>query len=427
MSDADLLGDFYDEFERRAEQRRAERRARRGNRPRARRAPVRPTSGGGWLDRRLLTVLTVALAVATAAGLAVLWPSGAIPHLRDAPPAGHGAHVVGVRDAACEGPAGGRCTWATVSVDHHRARVDLGPAPTAPRLTVGEAIRVGRATVPATRTTPARTSWTFVDIDRHGSLLWLALIAIALSALVLRWRGLLAALGVAISLWLVMTFLIPALLAGEPALAVALVTALAVMFVTLVLTSGVGPQTLAAALGIGSTLLLTALIALVAVSVAHLDGRTDDLSTYLSTIGPGISLQGIVLAGMVIGALGVLADTAVTQASAVMSLRHSDPDLGARGLYRASLRIGRDHLSATIHTLVLAYAGAALPLLLVTRYSGLGPVDAVNTQDIAEPIVAALVGCLGLICAVPLTTGLAAVLVARAPAAEFAGVHAHEH
>jgi uncharacterized membrane protein len=423
MSDADLLGDFYDEFERRAEQRRAERQSRR-------RPPRRHSGRGtsmGWLDRRLLTVLAGGLALATVVAMAVLWPGGAIPHLRDAPPAGHGAHVLTLRDAACSGPAGGRCVWATVSVEHQRARVDLGPVATAPQLSVGEAITVGRTTIPGAATAGSRASWSFVDIDRHGSLLWLALIAIVLSAVVLRWRGLLAALGVAISLWLVMTFLIPALLAGEPALAVSLVTALAVMFVTLVLTSGLGPQTLAAALGIGATLLLTALVALLAVGATHLDGRTDDLSTYLSTIGPGISLQGIVLAGMVIGALGVLADTAVTQASAVMSLRHADPELGARDLYRASLRIGRDHLSATIHTLVLAYAGAALPLLLVTRYSGLGLVDAVNTQDIAEPIVAALVGCLGLICAVPLTTGLAAVLVARAPARDFAGVHAHEH
>jgi uncharacterized membrane protein len=423
MSDADLLGEFYDEFERRAEERRARRRQRRPTRRRPRHAAGR---GTGWLDRRLLTVLTAALAIATAVGLAVLWPGGAIPHLRNTTPAGHGAHVLALRDARCSGPSGGRCVWATVSVGHQSARVDLGPVATAPKLSVGEAIRVGRATVPGAHGT-TQSSWQFVDIDRHGSLLWLALIAVALSAVVLRWRGLLAALGVAVSIWLVMTFLIPALLAGEPALPVSLVTALAVMFVTLVLTSGLGPQTLAAALGIGSTLLLTALIALLAVGAAHLDGRTDDLSTYLSTIGPGLSLQGIVLAGMVIGALGVLADTAVTQASAVMSLRHADPELGAHDLYRASLRIGRDHLSATIHTLVLAYAGAALPLLLVTRYSGLGLIDAVNTQDLAEPIVAALVGCLGLICAVPLTTGLAAVLVARAPARQFAGVHAHEH
>jgi uncharacterized membrane protein len=98
----------------------------------------------------------------------------------------------------------------------------------------------------------------------------------------------------------------------EPALPVSLVTGPAVMFVTLVLTSGFGPQTLAAALGIGSTLLLTAVTALLAAGAAHLNGRTDDVSSYLGTIGPGISLPGIVRAGMVIGALGVLADTTVT-------------------------------------------------------------------------------------------------------------------
>jgi uncharacterized membrane protein len=91
------------------------------------------------------------------------------------------------------------------------------------------------------------------------------------------------------------------------------------------------------------------------------------------------------------------------------------------------LRIGRDHLSATIHTLVLAYVGAALPLLLITRYSATGVIDALNAQDIAEPIVAALVGCLALICAMPLTTGLAAVLVARVPAGELARAHGHQH
>jgi uncharacterized membrane protein len=129
---------------------------------------------------------------------------------------------------------------------------------------------------------------------------------------------------VAISLLIVITFLVPAILAGEPALAVALVASLAVMFVTLVLTTGLRPQTLAAALGIGSTLLLTAVIAQMAAGAVHLNGRNDELSSYLGTVGRGVSLQGIVLAGMVIGALGVLADTAVTQASAVMSRRHAN-------------------------------------------------------------------------------------------------------
>jgi uncharacterized membrane protein len=162
--------------------------------------------------------------------------------------------------------------------------------------------------------------------------------------------------------------------------------------------------------------------------VAHLDGKTGDLSLALSQQQHGISLQGVVLAGMVIGALGVLADTAVTQASAVMALRRANPGLGMRRLFSGAFSVGRDHLSATIHTLVLAYAGGALPLLLVLRSAGVGVNDGLNTQDVAEPIVAGMVGCLGLVLAVPLTTLLASFLIARVPADLVPDSHAgHAH
>ena len=316
---------------------------------------------------------------------------------------------------------------AAITVRGSAATVDLGPSTTAPSIAPGTPIRVSPVSLPRVGSAPQQQQWQFVNIDRHGSLIWLAAVLLLLSLLVIRLRGLLAAIGVGLSLLLLVKFLVPAILAGESALLVALVCALAVMFITLILTSGIGPQTLAAALGIGSTLLLTSLSALFAVHFAHIDGRTDELSAYLATVSPNISLQGIVLAGMVIGALGVLADIAVTQASAVMVLRRTDAELGSRELYRAAFHVGRDHLSATIHTLVLAYAGASLPLLLITRSSGVGFADALSTQDIAEPIVATLVGCIGLVCAVPLTTGLAAVLVARVPSRALTGVHAHTH
>jgi uncharacterized membrane protein len=124
----------------------------------------------------------------------------------------------------------------------------------------------------------------------------------------------------------------------------------------------------------------------------------------------------------------VLADTAVTQASAVMALRRANPALGARRLFSGAFTVGRDHLSATIHTLVLAYAGGALPLLLVLRSSGVGLDDGLNTQDVAEPIVATVIGCLGLVLAVPLTTLLASLLIVRVPAELVPDDHhAHAH
>ena len=231
------------------------------------------------------------------------------------------AHIRSVSTRPCVGGSATRCVSARVTVRGAPSTVDLGPVASAPTLGPGTTITVSRVELAAgVARPPGYQPWQFVDVDRHGSLIWLAVAFVLLSLVVIRWRGLLAALGVALSLALVVGFLVPAILDGRPALTVALVTALAAMFVTLTLTNGFGPQMLAAALGIGEMLIVTCLVALFAVHLAHIDGRTNDLSAYIGSLSPRISLQGIVLAGMVVGALGVLADTAVTQASAVMAL-----------------------------------------------------------------------------------------------------------
>lgn len=375
----------------------------------------------------------MALALVTVVGLVVLWPHAEPPSAATSTAMGGrtvAAKVLREQTVDCGGPVRQSCRRVLVSVDSVRGDVPitLGPTIATPSIAAGTSIRVSRIVLPAGANLPAGSErWAFVGVDRRGALLWLA-VALGLFALVvLRWRGLLAVLGVGLSLLLVTTFMVPAILAGTSALLVALVGGLAVMFVTLVLTNGVGAQSLAAALGIGSTLVAICLIALLAIHVAHLDGHSGEVATYLGQQNAGLSLSGIVLAGMVIGALGVLTDTAVTQASAVMALRRADPRLGARRLYAAALVVGRDHLSATIHTLVLAYVGAALPLLLVLRESGVAVGDALNAQDVAEPIVATLVGCIGLVAAVPLTTTLAAMLVARIPPADLGDGHGHAH
>jgi uncharacterized membrane protein len=198
------------------------------------------------------------------------------------------------------------------------------------------------------------------------------------------------------------------------------------MFLTLGLTNGVGAQSLAAALGIGISLLLATVLGDLYAHAASLNGYSSELATVLRQFTTSVSLEGVVVAGMVVGALGVLADMGVSQASAVMALRRANPSLGPAQLYHEAFAVGRDHLAATIHTLVLAYVGASLPLLLVLQSAHAGFFDAVNTQDVAEPIVATLVGSIGLIAAVPLTTGLAALLVARVPAEALPhGHHAH--
>lgn len=382
---------------------------------------------------RFLAGATVLLAIATVVGLAVLWPGEG--EGRAGPPAEPtlSAEVEEVREAACPGapPGGQRCRTLVLSVSDPTsegvavpAEIALGPVALTPEFSPGDDVRVIRV-----EGAPPGQEYALGDRERGTPLLLLALVFGLLIVVMARWRGLLALAGFAASLLLVVEFLVPAMLAGEPPVLVALVGASAVMFVTVVLTYGVGPPSLAAILGIAGAVVLATVLGSVAVDAASLDGReTDDAGALLAATEGEISLEGIVLAGMVLGALGVLADMAVTQASAVMALRRANPALGPRALFDGAFSVGRDHLVATTHTLVLAYVGATLPLLLLLEGAGVTGTDAVNTPDLAEPIVTTLVGSIALLASVPLTTALAAGLVARMPPETLpSGGHVHHH
>jgi uncharacterized membrane protein len=416
-----------------AAQDRALRRAERARRRSARPAGP-PADGGGesGLLRtragRTLVAGVAAVAIATVLGLVVFWPGASGDHKQQAfGGRSLGAVVTAARTARCPGPVRQRCRTVAVRVTDgadrgRRATLDLGPVNATPRLVSGTRVRVERS-APGD---PA--PYAFVDVDRRVPMIWLAIGLGVLAAIVARLRGILALVGVVLSVGLVVAFLVPAILAGSDPVLVSLTAALAVMFITVLLTYGFGAQSLAACVGIALSLLLAALIGHVMVAAAHLDGRTGELQQLLVLGARGVSLQGVVLAGMVVGALGVLTDMAVSQASAVAAVHRVDPLLGPRELYRSAFAVGRDHLAATVHTLVLAYVGAALPLILVLRDADVGALDAVNGQIMAEPIIATLVGAIALIAAVPVTTALAAVLVVPVPpnAISTAG-HPHTH
>jgi len=419
------IEDRIDPAEYFAEQDRRARRRRRTTRA-PREAEQLAETGAG----RLLIGLVGGIALFTVVGLIVLWP-GAVHHRGPSQAFGGPTRTANVQrtvEARCSGPTVQTCRRLIVGIDGRSVAITLGPVRTTPKVVAGDTIRISQTKLQSgVKAPPGFEPYQFVDLDRQGSIVLIGLVLAALALVLLRWRGLLAAAGVALSVLLLTTFVVPALLDGKPALLVALVGSLAVMFVTLVLTNGVGAQTLAAALGITTTLLLVGVLATIFVPLAHLDGHGTDVASVLTLQNGSISLQGVVLAGMVIGGLGVLADTGVTQASAVMALRRANPSLGARGLYRGAIVVGRDHLSATIHTLVLAYAGASLPLLLAVRSTGLGFSDALSSQNIAEPVIATMLGCIGLVAALPLTTGLASALAARLPAAVVPAGHGHSH
>ncbi|WP_051471005.1 YibE/F family protein [Patulibacter minatonensis] len=407
---------------------------------------------------RVLVGVVVLVALLTVVGLVALRPSGERPTVQGAGVRTVAGTVESVATASCGGPTDQRCRTAKVRIDEGRddglvVDVVLGPAEVSPELDRGQRVRMADQTAPATRapsgapgdagdagTTAADDPGTsassgarepvyaFSGVDRRTPLLWLAILFGVLGAVVARGRGLLALVGTALSLSLVILWLVPAILHGHPPLLVATVGALAVMFVTTGLTYGVTAQSLAAVTGIGVSLLAAGLLGTLWSDLAGLDGKEGDLGGFALQNGGQLPLQGILLAGMVIGALGVLTDTVVSQVSTVAALHRANAALQPRALYREAFVVGRDHLAATIHTLVLAYAGATLPLLLVASANGVSFGDAINDASLAEPIVSTLVGSAALVLSVPLSTALAAVLVGRLPTAALAGGgHAHHH
>lgn len=160
-------------------------------------------------------------------------------------------------------------------------------------------------------------------------------------------------------------FVLPALLGGESALPVAVVGSAAILFAVIYLAHGVSLRTSAALLGTLVSLGLSAGLAQLAVTITHITGLSEETNTVVATYAGQVSIVGLLLAGFVIGSLGVLNDVTVTQASTAFELAALDPSASRRRVYTGAMRVGRDHIASSVYTLVLAYAGSALPLLLL--------------------------------------------------------------
>jgi uncharacterized membrane protein len=201
---------------------------------------------------------------------------------------------------------------------------------------------------------------------------------------------------------------VPARLDGQPPLAVALVATAGLAMLTIYLAHGVSVRSTTAVLATLAALGLTGILAVTTLAAARFTGLSDEAAVALAGLGT-LDPAALLLAGIVIGALGVLDDVTVTQVSAVWELRAAGHH-HRRELFGAALRIGRDHVSSAVNTLALAYAGAALPLLLLFRQTGRSLGDVAAGEVVAVEIVRTLVGSLGLVAAVPIATALGAVL-----------------
>ncbi|MFC0107225.1 YibE/F family protein [Kibdelosporangium aridum] len=381
--------------------------------------PAEPTTRN---VRRLLTWLLLPFAIASVVGVVLLYPTGDTPSPVNGQQQPVRGEVVAAAFGACDGgvqvgtpdPA---CLVITV-------RMSDGPAPgreitsrspnepSTPRFAVGDKVVMAYAGGDPT----VGESYRVVDFQRGLPLAVLAAL-FAVAILVLgRYQGFAALIALGISFAVLLLFVLPAILSGENPLLVAVAGAGLIMFVALYLTHGLSARTSTAVLGTMISLVLIGVLGALFSAVTKLTGLDEDTALLLGTLGQGLDTRGLLLAGLVIGALGVLDDVTVTQASAVWELRRANPLLTWRELYAAGLRIGRDHVSSAVNTLAMAYAGAALPVLLFSYLSGAGLGTILGSQSIAQEIVRTLVGSIGLVACVPVTTLVAALVASREPA-----------
>lgn len=369
----------------------------------------------------LLVAVLVPVALATLVGLWLTWPG-------EAPRSGvdigfgqrpvHG-EVLAASGAPCSsGSAGAGEANECISLDVRLTDGDspgvtiqqvLPDEPSTPRFTVGDQVVLAY-----TGGNPSDSgSYQVQDFQRGTSLLWLATLFTAAVLLLGRWKGLASLTALGFSFLVLVVYLFPAILAGADPVIVGVLAASVIMFGVLYLSHGVSARTSSAVLGTVLSLALIGALGTAFSAATQLTGLDDDTGNLIRVLGHGVDARGLLLAGMIIGALGVLDDVTVTQTSAVWELRRANPALGTRALYTSALRIGRDHISSAVNTLALAYAGAALPVLLTFSLSGQSFGTLITAQNVAQEVVRTLVGSIGLVAAVPITTAIAAVVARR--------------
>ncbi|UXA07623.1 YibE/F family protein [Mycobacterium sp. SMC-2] len=382
------------------------------------------------LPARIVVGLLVAIGLAVLAGAIMLWPSR--EHVDIPMPfqnAAGGAvstqagHVLSTGIGDCGSPSvsqvlttapqpapagAGRCVLTQVAIDSGpnagaNTLLESSPGPGQPKFAVGDHVRLVRQV-----DDQGATSYAFYDFERRWSLVALAIAFAVVVVAVARWRGLLALMGIVVAFVVLVVFLLPALRDGAPAVPVALVAAAAILYAVIYLAHGVSLRTSAALLGTLTSLLIAAGLSWSAIQLAHLTGLSDDQNATVSAYLGNVSIGGLLLAGFIIGSLGVLNDVTVTQASTVFELAR----LGGsrRAIFLGAIRVGRDHIASTVYTLVLAYAGSSLPLLLLFSVANRSLADVLTSESVAIEIARSAVGGIALALSVPLTTAIAAVL-----------------
>ncbi len=265
-----------------------------------------------------------------------------------------------------------------------------------------------RVVVVSTRNVSGDLQYFVADHVRRPALIWLFGLFLATVLLVNRKKGLLSLLSLGFSFLVIFRFILPLILTGFNPILTAVLGSLLLLPSTFYLSHGFNKKTTVALLGTLTALILTIFLAMLFTNFAHLTGIASEEAGFLKLyLGEGLDTRGLLLAGIMIGALGVLDDVCITQASIVNELKASQPKIPSFELFKRSMAVGGDHISSVVNTLVLVYAGAALPLMLLFFDGGQSAGQVLNYEYMAEEVVRSLVGSIGLIAAVPLTSLLA--------------------
>jgi uncharacterized membrane protein len=385
----------------------------------------------GPLAAKIVVGLLIGIGVAVLAGAALLWPSqqkvdiplpfqnaagGAVTtetgHVLSSSAATCGSPSVGAVLTADPVPAqgqGAQCVQTLIAIDSGpnagaNTLLESSGGPGQAQFAVGDHIRLSRQVDPT-----GTTTYSFYDYERTWPLTALAAAFAAVVVAVAGWRGLRALIGIVVAFGVLVVFMLPALRDGAAAIPVALVASAVILYAVIYLAHGVSLRTSAALLGTLTSLLLAAVLSWGAIELTHLTGLSDDETNAVVTYMGNVSITGLLLAGFIIGSLGVLNDVTVTQASTVFELAELEGS-SRRAVFVGAMRVGRDHIASTVYTLVLAYAGSALPLLLLFSVANRSLGDVLTSESVAIEIARSAVGGIALALSVPLTTGIAAVL-----------------
>ncbi|MBL7285417.1 YibE/F family protein [Corynebacterium godavarianum] len=368
--------------------------------------------------RGVLAAFLAIAGVVTVAGLALLWPGGKHPEVLPGFEQTQTSTAETVKATVIEhsvAPCGGVATPNHPECDFLRVKLESGGTttieaaqqPGTPELSVGDRVVLSVHHNP-------KTSYSFLDMDRSVPLgLWLALTLLVVVA-VGAWRGLRAIFGLLCTLLVIFGFLVPGLLLGYSPVGLSLVTGAAVLFPVIFVVHGRNWKSASALAGTLTALGLAALAAHLAIDTTQLRGLADENNLLIHMYLPQVQVPGIMLAGFIIGAVGVLNDVTIAQASTVQELYETSPDARPRAVFASAMKVGHDHIASMVYTLVLAYMGAALPLSMLLQVAD-RPLTQVLTSDVvATEIMRSSIGAIALVLAVPITTAIAAWTI-RAP------------